>query len=56
VTRRSLDAPLGIDILGNRRDVTCFPGVREVALGLSAQAMAAALKDTDRLRHGSFSM
>jgi molybdenum cofactor sulfurtransferase len=32
----------------------CNPGVREVALGFSAEAMAAAFKDKDRLRYDEF--
>ena len=32
----------------------CNPGVREVALGFSAQEMAAAFKDKDRLRYQEF--
>jgi molybdenum cofactor sulfurtransferase len=32
----------------------CNPGVREVALGFSAEAMAAAFKDNDRLRYDEF--
>ena len=44
-------APGGISL---RSGCHCNPGVREVALGLSAPEMAAAFKDKDRLRYEDF--